>query len=116
MNDTNIPCIWNCGCGRMCYELFPCSTCMEIKYCDGVCAFCIDRNYQCKNKKFMYYPVNSEGEPVDIEDYIQLDIIGHENGYDLVQCYNKNTQQLEVLLSLPETAREPVPTLNIKRT
>ena len=54
MNDTNIHCIWYCGCGRMCYELFPCSTCMEIKYCDGVCAFCIDGNYQCKNKKFLY--------------------------------------------------------------
>ena len=59
---------------------------------------------------------NENGERVDINDFIELEIIERKGEIDVKKCYNKRTGQFEILYAFPETSRPAnIPPINLKK-
>ena len=58
---------------------------------------------------------NENGERVDPNDYLELEIIEKRDDIDIKKCYNKKSGKIEILYAFPETSRPAnVPQLKFK--
>lgn len=76
---------------------------------------------QVNNDPYEMPQTNGDGEYVDLDNYVELETIKTMGNIEMKRYYNKVTQQIEILYSVPNTARpeperpEAVPKLDFRK-